>query len=68
MMEVLGALVILVGVGLAGQWVYVSRSDWVIAVVVLLLLLVLGAMMVSRGGYARKQDTPMGRVEDAREA
>jgi len=34
--------------------------------VVFLVLLVLGASMISRGGYTRKQNTPMGRVEDFR--
>jgi hypothetical protein len=67
LMKVLGALVILAGVGGAGYLVYLSRSNWVIALVVFLVLLVLGAALYSRGGYTRKQNTPMGRVEDVRE-
>jgi hypothetical protein len=35
--------------------------------VLFLVFLVLGAVMVSRGSYTRKQNTPRGRVEDARE-
>jgi ABC-type siderophore export system fused ATPase/permease subunit len=68
MLKVLGALVILVGIGLAGYLVYLSRSSWVFALVLFVVFLVLGAAMVSRGGYTRKQNTPIGRVEDAREA
>jgi ABC-type siderophore export system fused ATPase/permease subunit len=64
LMKVLGALVILIGVGLAGYLLYLSRSYWVAAVIVFLVLLVLGSVMVSRGGYTRKQNTPIGRVDD----
>jgi hypothetical protein len=62
--KVLGGFVILIGIGLAGYMLYLSRSYWVIALVLFLVLLVIGASMVSRGGYTRKQNTPMGRVED----
>lgn len=65
-MKVLGGFVILIGTGLAVYVVYLSRSYWVIALVLFLVFLVLGAVMVSRGGYARKQNRPMGRVEDFR--
>jgi hypothetical protein len=51
---------------LAAYVLYLSRTYWVIALVLFLVLLVLGAAMVSRGSYARKQNTPMGRVEDFR--
>lgn len=66
-MKVLGAFVILVGIGLAGYLLYLSRSYWVIALVLFLVFLVLGAVMFSRGSYSRQQNRPMGRVEDARE-
>jgi hypothetical protein len=65
-LKVLGALVILIGIGLAGYLLYLSRGYWVEALVAFLVLLILGAAMVSRGGYTRKQNTPMGRVEDVR--
>jgi hypothetical protein len=39
----------------------------VIALVLFLVFLVLGAVMVSRGSYARKQNTPTGREEVVRE-
>jgi membrane protein implicated in regulation of membrane protease activity len=67
LMKVLGAFVIVIGIGLAGYLVYLNRSEWVIAVVLFLVFLVLGAVMVSRGSYARKQNTPKGREEVARE-
>jgi ABC-type siderophore export system fused ATPase/permease subunit len=67
LLKVLGALVIIIGIGLAGYLVYLNRSYWLFAAVIFLVFLVLGAVMVSRGGYTRKQNTPMGRVEDARE-
>jgi len=67
LMKVLGWLVILIGIGLAGYLLYLSRGYWVIAAIAFLVFLVLGAVMISRGGYTRKQNTPMGRVEDARE-
>jgi type IV secretory pathway VirB2 component (pilin) len=63
---VLGGFVILVGMGLAGFMLYLSRNYWVVALVVFLVFLVLGASMISRGSYTRKQNTPMGRVEDFR--
>ncbi|MGA7861405.1 MAG: hypothetical protein WCB19_06065 [Thermoplasmata archaeon] len=64
LMKVLGALIIVIGMGLAGYLLYLSRSYWVFALVLFLIFLVLGAVMVSRGGYARKQNTPIGRVDD----
>lgn len=67
LMKVLGVVVILIGIGLAVYLVYLSRSYWVIALVLFLVFLVLGAVMVSRGGYARKQNTPRGREEVVRE-
>lgn len=67
LLKVLGALVILIGIGLAGYLVYLNRSYWVYAVVLFVVFLILGAAMVSKGGYTRKQNTPMGRVEDAQE-
>ncbi|MCI4323939.1 MAG: hypothetical protein L3K03_08005 [Thermoplasmata archaeon] len=65
-MEALGGFVILLGLGLAGYILYLSRSYWVFALVVFLVFLVVGASMISRGGYTREQNTPMGRVEDVR--
>ena len=65
LVKVLGALVILVGIGLA---VYeFSLSNMLTALAVFIVFLVLGLVMYSWGGYARKQNTPMGRVEDVRE-
>ena len=64
MMKVLGVFVILVGMGLAGYLLYLSRSYWVIALVLFLVFLVLGAAMASKCGYTRKQNTPIGRVDD----
>ena len=67
LLKVLGGFVILVGIGLAVYLVYLSRSYWVIALVLFFVFLVLGAVMVSRGGYARKQNAPIGREEVVRE-
>jgi membrane protein implicated in regulation of membrane protease activity len=67
LLKVLGGFVILVGIGLAAYVLYLNQTNWVIALVLFLVLLVLGAMMVSRGSYARKQNTPVGRVEDVRD-
>jgi hypothetical protein len=64
LMKVLGGIVILVGLGLAGYLLYLSRSYWVFALVLFIVFLVLGAAMISRGGYTRKQNTPIGRVDD----
>ncbi len=64
MLKVLGGLVIVIGIGLAGYLLYLSRSDWVFAAVLFVIFLVLGAALVSRGGYARKQNTPIGRIDD----
>ncbi len=66
LMKVLGGFVILVGMGLAGYLLYLSRTYWIVALVVFVVFLILGASMVSRGGYTRKQNTPMGRVDDYR--
>ncbi len=63
-MKVFGGFLILVGLGLAVYLLYLSRSYWVFALVLFLVFLVLGAVMISRGGYARKQNTPIGRVDD----
>jgi hypothetical protein len=65
LVKVLGALVILAGIGLA---VYeYSLDNKITALVVFLVLLVIGLAMVSWGGFSRKQNTPMGRVEDVRD-
>jgi len=64
LLKVLGGFVILVGLGLAGYLLYLNLSYWVFAAVVFLIFLVLGAVMVSKGGYTRRQNRPMGRVED----
>jgi len=68
LLKVLGGFVILVGMGSAGYLLYLSRSYWVFALILFLVFLVLGASMVSKGSYTRKQNTPMGRVEDFRSA
>jgi uncharacterized membrane protein YqjE len=60
--KVLGALAIIVGIGLA---IYeLSLNNMLTAVALLLVFLVLGLVMISWGSYSRKQNTPMGRVED----
>jgi hypothetical protein len=66
LLKVLGVLVILAGMGVAGYLLYLSRTYWIAAAIAFLVLLILGAAMISRGGYTRKQNTPMGRVEDVR--
>ena len=66
LLMVLGGFVILVGLGLAGYLIFLSRAYWLFGLAVLLIFLILGAVMVSRGGYTRKQNTPIGRVEDFR--
>jgi hypothetical protein len=66
LLKVLGVLVIVVGIGLAGYLLYLSRSYWEIALVLFVVFSILGASMVSRGGYTRRQNAPMGRVEDFR--
>jgi hypothetical protein len=66
LMKVLGGFLILVGLGAAGYLVYLSRGYWVFALIVFIVFLILGASLISRGGYTRKQNTPMGRVEDFR--
>jgi ABC-type siderophore export system fused ATPase/permease subunit len=63
-LKVLGAIVILLGMGLAGYLVYLSRGYWVFALILFVVFLILGSVMVSRGGYTRKQNTPIGRVDD----
>jgi membrane protein implicated in regulation of membrane protease activity len=67
LIKVLGAFFIVIGVGLAVYVLWLSRSNWVIASVLFLVFLILGAVMISWGGYSRKQNTPMGRIEDVRE-
>lgn len=64
LLKVLGSLVILIGLGAAGYLVYLSRGYWEYALVLFLVFLVLGAVMLSRGSYIRRQNAPMGRVED----
>jgi hypothetical protein len=65
MVKVLGVLVILAGIGLA---IYeYTLGNRITALVAFLVLLVLGLVMVSWGGFSRKQNTPMGRVEDVRD-
>ena len=64
LMKVLGGLVIVIGLGLAGYLLYLSLNYWVFALVLFVVFLVLGSVMVSRGGYTRKQNTPIGRVDD----
>jgi hypothetical membrane protein len=64
LLKVFGAFVILVGVGLAGYLLYLSQTYWIYAGAVFVVFLILGASMVSRGSYARKQNTPIGRVDD----
>lgn len=60
--RVLGVLVIVVGIGLA---IYeFSMGNRVTALVAFAALTVLGLVMVSWGGYSRKQNTPIGRVDD----
>ena len=60
--KVLGVLVVVAGVGLA---IYeFSMGNLLTALVAFLVLLVLGLAMVSWGGYSRKQNTPIGRVDD----
>jgi uncharacterized membrane protein YqjE len=62
LIKVLGVLVILGGIGLA---IYeYSMSNRVTALVAFVALLVLGLVMVSWGGYSRRQNKPIGRVDD----
>ncbi len=67
LVKVLGAFLILVGIGVAGYEIWLSRSNWIIALVAFIVFLLVGAALVSWGGYSRRQNTPMGRVEDTRE-
>jgi hypothetical protein len=60
----LGVLVILGAIGLGGYEYYLGNK--ITALVAFVVLLVLGLAMVSWGGFSRKQNTPMGRVEDFR--
>jgi ABC-type siderophore export system fused ATPase/permease subunit len=64
LMKVLGGFVILIGLGLAAYLLYLSRGYWVIALILFIVFLALGATMASKGGYTRLQNTPIGRVED----
>jgi membrane protein implicated in regulation of membrane protease activity len=66
LMKVLGGFVILVGIGLAGYILYLSFNYWVIALVAFLVLVILGASLISRGSYNRLQNAPRGRVEEFR--
>jgi uncharacterized membrane protein len=62
LVRVLGVLVILAGIVLA---IYeYSKGNMITAVIAFIALLVLGLAMVSWGGYSRKQNTPIGRVDD----
>ncbi len=62
LVKALGVLVILAGIGLA---IYeFSMGNRVTALVAFVALLVLGLAMFSWGGYSRKQNTPIGRVDD----
>jgi len=62
LLRVLGVFVIVVGIGLA---IYeFSMGNLVTALAAFVALLVLGLVMVSWGGYSRKQNTPIGRVDD----
>jgi membrane-bound ClpP family serine protease len=62
LMKVLGVLVIIVGIGLA--FYEYTMGNMVTALVAFVALLILGLVMVSWGGYSRKQNTPIGRVDD----
>jgi hypothetical protein len=62
LIEVLGVLLILAGVG--GGIYEFSLSNRITALVVFLGLLVLGLVVISWGSYSRRQNTPMGRVDD----
>jgi preprotein translocase subunit SecG len=66
LMQVLGGFLILLGIGSAGYLLYLSRTYWIFALILFVVFLGLGASLISRGGYTRKQNTPMGRVEDVR--
>jgi hypothetical protein len=61
----LGVLVILAGLGLGGYELYLGNK--ITAVVLLVVLVIIGLAMVSWGGFSRRQNTPMGRVEDVRD-
>jgi hypothetical protein len=63
-MKVLGGLVVVIGIGLAGYLRYLRVNYWVFALVLFVVFLVLGDVMISQGGYTRKQNTPIGRVDD----
>ncbi|MFZ0892586.1 MAG: hypothetical protein WB778_09175 [Thermoplasmata archaeon] len=62
LMRVLGVFVVLAGIGLGVYEFYLGNR--ITALVAFFALLVLGLTMVSWGGYARKQNTPIGRVDD----
>ncbi len=62
LVRVLGVLVVLGGIVLA---IYeFSLGNRTTALVAFVALLVLGLAMVSWGSYYRKQNTPIGRVDD----
>ena len=62
LVRVLGVLVILGGVVLAIYEFWMGNR--VTALVAFVVLLILGLAMVSWGSYSRKQNTPIGRVDD----
>jgi hypothetical protein len=64
LVKALGALVILAALGLGGYEYYLGNK--ITALVALVVLLILGLVMYSWGSFSRKQNTPMGRVEDVR--
>jgi hypothetical protein len=62
MMKVLGVLIIAAGIVLA-IYEFSMGNMWT-AVAAFVGLLIFGLLMMSWGGYARKQNTPIGRVDD----
>jgi hypothetical protein len=60
-----GVLLILVGIGSA-LYEY-SMGNKLTAVALFVIFLVLGVVIASWGGYSRKQNTPIGRVEDSQD-
>jgi hypothetical protein len=62
LIKALGVLVILGGIGV-GIYEF-SMGNRLTALFLFLVLFVLGIVMVSWGGYSRRQNTPMGRVDD----
>ena len=64
LVKALGALVILGAIGLGAYEYYLGNK--ITALVAFIVLLIIGLLMYSWGGFYRKQNTPMGRVEDVR--